>query len=87
MLKRESPFAKSRLGQKIADMTDSLHTRPSVMLGIEGSPLEMLLWDMAILGEKSPVEVDVQGAARRLVSVRDKVLAKRRRLGIPRYVS
>ena len=69
-------------------MTDSLHTRPSVMLGIEGSPLEMLLWDMAILGEKSPVvEVDAQGAVRGPVSVRDKVLAKRRRLGIPRYVS
>ena len=68
-------------------MTDSLHTRPSVMLGIEGSPLEMLLWDMAILGEKTPVEVDVQGAVRGPVSVRDKVLAKRRRLGIPRYIS
>lgn len=57
------------------------------MLGIESSPLEMLLWDMAILGEKSPVQVDVQGASRTPVSVRDKVLAKRRRLGIPRYVS
>ena len=91
MLKRRSPFLRTPLAQQVADMAEPLHTRPSVLLGIEGSPLEMLLWDISVLGQKTTVEVSTivsaSGDPRGLTTVRDKILAKRRRLGIPRYIS
>jgi len=47
--------------------------RPSTLLGIE-DPTLALLWDLALVPEVTPP-----------VSVKEKILRKRRRLGIPSY--
>ncbi len=49
-------------------------SRPCDLMGIEGSPLERLLWDIAIVSE-----MRVPGARR---STKDKIRDRRRQLGI-----
>jgi len=54
-------------------------TRPCDILDIEGSPLEKLLWDIAIMSE---LEIPSFGMDLPGMSVRDKIRRKRRQLGI-----
>lgn len=72
-------FAKSKLGKLIADMCQFPHL-PSDILGIEGSPLERLLWNIAIVGEMEVPYADFDSM--KTLSVKDKIKMKRRRLGV-----
>lgn len=72
-------FAKSKLGKLVADMSQIPH-RPSDILGIEGSPLERLLWDISILSEMEVPYTDLDSV--KGLSVKDKIRMKRRRLGV-----
>jgi len=71
----ESPFASSLLGKQVAQLCEMLKVRPCTVLGIQGSPLERLLWDIAVMSELEIPNMES-------MSVSDKIRAKRRRLGI-----
>jgi len=61
--------------------------RPSDILGIEGSHLERLLWDLAITANVK-IAVETTGIVKRgPQSVKDKIREKRRRLGVTSYIT
>ena len=64
----------SDFGSNIAALSEAASARPCDLLGIEGSPLERLLWDIAIVSE-----MKVPGMG---MSTKDKIRRKRRQLGI-----
>ena len=86
-----NPFAKSKLGRTVA-LIAQLPQRPSDIVRFEGSPLERILFDMEVLSKAEPFgEVShlpklpgTKGIPRYKGkgSVRSKILARRRRLGM-----
>jgi len=85
-----NPFAKSQLGRAVAYIAQ-LPQRPSDIVGLEGSALERLLFDIEVLSEVEPVELPQipklprTGKIPRYKgrgSTKAKILARRRRLGI-----
>ncbi len=62
------------MGEQIAALSEMTSTRPCDLLGIWDSPLERLLWDIAIASE-----IKVPGMG---MSTKDKIKYKRRQLGI-----
>jgi len=83
-MKRGKTFAKSKLANVVREII-KLPRRPSEVIGIEGSPLDMLLWDMAIMNEGKPTgpRMDPKIIDKmKFPSVKDRIRARRKALGI-----
>jgi len=68
----ESPFANGLLAKAAAHIAVFTHTRPSDILEYDGSALERLMFDLAVL----------KHVAREAVSVEEEVRKKYARLGV-----
>ena len=77
MPKKGENFAQSPLGRAIAGLAQVTGQRPSELMELEGSALERLFWDLAIIPESPMLQSEETG------SVKDQIRSKRRRMGVP----